>query len=102
MAQTVLGTATNQLVVELVDSVIQRDPASGLERIHSALDSGSDPRQFTRQVVDYLRNLLLVRLGNADQVDATTEQRTLMAKQAQDFEKEHLLETLADFNARCQ
>jgi len=98
MAQTVLGTATNQLVIELVDSVIQRDPASGLERIHSALDSGSDPRQFTRQVVDYLRNLLLVRLGNAEQVDATTEQRTLMAKQAQAFDKEHLLETLKDFN----
>ena len=99
MAQTVLGTATNQLVVELVDSVIQRDPASGLERIHSALDSGSDPRQFTRQVVDYLRNLLLVRLGNADQVDATAEQRTLMAKQAQAFQQEHLLETLKFFNA---
>ncbi len=99
MAQTVLGTATNQLVVELVDSVIQRDPASGLEQIHSALDSGSDPRQFTRQVVDYLRNLLLVRLGNADQVDATTEQRTVLAKQAQEFEKEHLLETLRLFNA---
>jgi len=49
--------------------------------------------------VDYLRNLLLVRLGNADQVDATAEQRTLMAKQAQAFQQEHLLETLKFFNA---
>ncbi|HAL15772.1 MAG TPA: DNA polymerase III subunit gamma/tau [Anaerolineaceae bacterium] len=97
-AQTVLGTATSQMVVELVDTVLQRDPASGLVCIHRALDSGSDPRQFARQVVDYLRNLLLVRLGNADQVDATAEQRTSMAKQAQSFEKEHLLETLKLFN----
>ncbi|MFZ3080504.1 MAG: DNA polymerase III subunit gamma/tau [Bellilinea sp.] len=98
-AQTVLGTATSQMVVELVDTVLQRDPASGLVCIHRALDSGSDPRQFARQVVDYLRNLLLVRLGNADQVDATAEQRTAMAKQAQSFEKEHLLETLRLFNS---
>ncbi|MHB0988858.1 MAG: DNA polymerase III subunit gamma/tau [Bellilinea sp.] len=97
-AQTVLGTATSQMVVELVDTVLQRDPASGLVGIHRALDSGSDPRQFARQVVDYLRNLLLVRLGNADQVDATAEQRTAMTKQAQSFEKEHLLETLKLFN----
>jgi len=98
-AQTVLGTATSQMVVELVDAVVQHDPASGLVCIHRALDSGSDPRQFARQVVDYLRNLLLVRLGNAEQVDATAEQRAAMAKQAQNFEKEQLLETLRLFNS---
>ncbi|MHB0967932.1 MAG: DNA polymerase III subunit gamma/tau [Bellilinea sp.] len=97
-AQTILGTAASQAVVDLVDTILQRDPASGLVCIHRALDSGSDPRQFARQMVDYLRNLLLVRLGNADQVDATAEQRTAMTKQAQSFEKEHLLETLRLFN----
>lgn len=99
MAQTVLGTATSQMVIELVEAIISRNAASGLERIHQALDSGSDPRQFARQIVDYLRNLLLVRLGNADQVDATGEQRTIMARQSQAFEKDHLLETLQLFNA---
>ncbi len=98
MAQTVLGTATSQMVIELVEAVINRNAAAGLECIHRALDSGSDPRQFARQIVDYLRNLLLVRLGNADQVDATGEQRTVMARQSQAFEKDHLLETLQLFN----
>ncbi|MHB1481188.1 MAG: DNA polymerase III subunit gamma/tau [Bellilinea sp.] len=98
MAQTVLGTVASQVVIELVEAVINRDPAAGLECIHRALDSGSDPRQFARQMVDYLRNLLLVRLGNADQVDSTHEQRALMARQSQAFEKDHLLETLRLFN----
>lgn len=98
MAQTVLGTATSQMVVELTDAVLKRDPAAGLETIHKALDGGSDPRQFARQIVDYLRNLLLVRLGNAEQVDATGDQRTVMAAQAQAFDKAHLLETLRLFN----
>ena len=43
--------------------------------IHAALDAGSDPRQFARQVVDYLRGLLLIRMGNARLVDATAEVR---------------------------
>jgi len=98
MAQTVLGTATSQMVIELVEAVVSRNAAAGLECIHRALDSGSDPRQFARQIVDYLRNLLLVRLGNADQVDATGEQRTVMVRQSQAFEKDHLLETLQLFN----
>ena len=97
-AQTVLGTATSQVVVNLVDSILQRQAAAGLKEIHQALDSGTDPRQFARQVVEYLRGLLLVRLGNADQVDATAELRALMAQQAQAFELPRLLETVRLFN----
>jgi len=98
-AQTVLGTAASQMVVDLVDAIIQRNPAVGLECIHAALDSGSDPRQFARQVVDYIRNLLLVRLGNADQIEATTEQRAGMARQAKALEQEQILDALRSFNS---
>ena len=98
-AQTVLGTATSQVVVNLVDSILQRQAAAGLHAIHQALDSGSDPRQFARQVVEYLRGLLLVRLGNADQVDATAELRAQMAQQAQAFDMPRLLEALRLFNS---
>ncbi len=98
VAQQVLGTATSQMVVDLIEAVIRREPAAGLECIHTALDSGSDPRQFARQVVDYLRNLLLVRMGNADLVEATAEQKVRLAKHAQEFDMPHLLETLRLFN----
>ncbi len=99
MAQEVLGTATSQMVVNLVEGILAKDTAAGLEAIHRALDSGSDPRQFARQMVDYLRNLLLIRLGNADQIEATAEQRALMAQHAQGFEVQQLMETLRLFNS---
>ncbi len=57
--------------------------APGLDQHPPRLDAGSDPRQFARQVVDYLRSLLLVRMGNAAQVDATAEMRAQMARHAQ-------------------
>jgi DNA polymerase III subunit gamma/tau len=97
-AQEVLGTATNQVVVDLIKNLIDRNPGEGFNAIHQALDSGTDARQFARQVVEYLRSLLLVRLGNADQVDATTEMRAIMAQHAQAFELDHLLETIRLFN----
>lgn len=94
MAQTVLGTATSSSVIDLVSAVIARQADAGLNAIHQSLDSGSDPRQFARQVVDYLRGLLLMRLGSGDGVDATAETRARMAEQAQAFNLDHLLETM--------
>jgi DNA polymerase III subunit gamma/tau len=98
-AQVVLGTATSGMVLDLVGAVINRDAATGLKLIQSALDAGTDARQFARQVVDYLRGLLLIRLGNADQVDATQEVRTRMAAHANELETAHLLEIIRLFNS---
>jgi DNA polymerase-3 subunit gamma/tau len=98
-AQNVLGTATNQLVIDLVDSIQTRRSDHGLDCIQRALDSGSDPRQFARQMVDYLRGLLLVRLGNPGQVEATSEIRQQMARHAAAFDLERIVETIRLFNA---
>jgi DNA polymerase-3 subunit gamma/tau len=81
-----------------VNAILKQDSASGLNTIHSTLDGGSDPRQFARQIVDYLRNLILVRLGNARQVDATREIQVQMAEHAQAFTVRHLLKLIRAFN----
>jgi DNA polymerase III subunit gamma/tau len=98
LAQTVLGTATNQVVIDLAEALINRQPATGLNCIHQALDKGTDSRQFARQVVDYLRNLMAVRMGNSDQVEATSEVKTQMALQAGKIETGQLLEAIRLFN----
>ncbi|GAP15459.1 DNA polymerase III, subunit gamma and tau [Longilinea arvoryzae] len=98
-AQKVLGTATNQVVVDLVGAILASQADRGLDFIHQALDSGTDPRQFARQVVEYLRSLLLVRMGNADQVDATTEMRAQMAAHASQFDLPTLLQAIKVFNS---
>ena len=97
-AQVVLGTATNETVLALVNAILARDAAAGLSCIQSALDSGSDARQFARQVVEYLRGVLLVRLNNAGLIDATAEGKAHMATQAARFETAHLLEVIRLFN----
>ncbi len=98
LAQDVLGTATSQTVLEVVEAMLNHLSAPGLEAIHRSLDSGSDPRQFARQIVEYLRSLLLVAMGNASQVDATAEVRSQMARHAQSLTVTDLLRVIQAFN----
>ncbi len=98
LAETILGTAASQSVVELVEAILAKDATAGLGFIHATLDAGSDPRQFAKQVVDYLRNLLLIRMGSATQVDAGAEVRSQMARHAQGIETSQLLELIRIFN----
>jgi DNA polymerase-3 subunit gamma/tau len=98
MAQDVLGTATSQSVLAVVEALLARQPGAGLDAIHAALDAGSDPRQFARQLVDYLRSLLLVAAGNAAQVDATAEMRAQLARHAQALPVPELLRLIQAFN----
>ncbi len=98
LTQTVLGTATNQTVIELVSAVLNQDPAAGLDAIHSALDAGTDPRLLARQVVDYLRALLLVQMGNGSQVDLATDVRLQAEKHAGAFSPADVLRMIKAFN----
>jgi DNA polymerase-3 subunit gamma/tau len=98
MAQTVLGTATDQAVMEVVGGLFEGDAAAGLNAIHRALDAGGDPRQFARQIVGFLRGMLLVRMGNAEQLEPTDETRDQMSSYAQAFTVSELLSIIHAFN----
>ncbi len=98
LAQDLLGTAANQAVLNVVEALIGQKPDEGLAQLHQALDAGSDPRQFARQIVEYLRDLLLIRMGSADQVDATAEVRAQMARHAQALDNPTLLRYIRNFN----
>jgi DNA polymerase-3 subunit gamma/tau len=98
LAQTVLGTATSQTVLDLVSSIMDHDPAHGLETIHKALDAGADPRSLARQVVEYLRGLMLIQMGNANQVEATADVKKQMGSHAKSFSTSDVLRMMKVFN----
>ena len=97
-AQTVLGTATSQTVLDVISSVMDHDPAHGLETIHQALDSGADPRSLARQIVEYLRGLMLIQMGNVNQVEATADVKKQMQSHARSFSTSDVLRMMKAFN----
>jgi DNA polymerase III subunit gamma/tau len=98
LAQTVLGTATSQTVLDVISSINDHDPAHGLETIHKALDAGADPRSLARQIVEYLRGLMLIQMGNANQVEATADVRKQMQSHAKSFTASDVLRMMKAFN----
>lgn len=99
LAQTVLGTAASQTVFALIDSIREGRPAAGLEVIHQAVDSGADPRALARQIVDYLRAVLLFQLGNGDRLEVTKDIAARMDEHAQAFTSSDVLRMIKAFNA---
>ncbi len=98
LAQTVLGTATSQTVLDIIGSILDNEPARGLETIHRALDSGADPRSLARQIVEYTRGLMLIQMGNPDQVEVTRDIKTQMESHAKSFSSSDVLRMMKIFN----
>ena len=98
LAQNVLGTATSLRVIEIVDALFNHDTAQGLGQINLALDSGTDPRQLARQVVTYLRNVLLYKMGNDKQVEVSDEIKPKIFAHANMVSMPDLLRAIEAFN----
>ncbi|MFO8035430.1 MAG: DNA polymerase III subunit gamma/tau [Anaerolineales bacterium] len=98
LAHQLLGTATDQAVLDLVDALLERAPAKGLDVIQAALERGSNPRHFARQVISYLRNLLLVKVGNEERVEVTSDTKAKLVEHSQALSVAHLLRIIRAFN----
>ena len=61
--RSVLGLGDMQMVHDLVAHLAAHEIGRGLGVIYQAVESGVDIRQFTQQVLEYLRSLLLIRVG---------------------------------------
>jgi DNA polymerase-3 subunit gamma/tau len=97
-AEEVLGAATSQSVLDLLDALQANDSAAGLAVIERALDGGTDPRQFARQLVEYLRGVLLMRMGADVGPALGAEEKKQMGAHAQGFRVPVILRTIRLFN----
>lgn len=98
MAEAILGTASGQNVVELVDALIAGDAAAGLDIINATLDAGTDPRQFGRQVIEHLRQMMLFQMAGETLLDATEERRAIIEEHAAAIGRTALLAAVRAFN----
>ena len=97
--QMVLGTVSGEAAGKLADHLAQGDIAGGLDLINRTLDDGADPRQFAREVVEYLRGLLLIQQGAGTRLlHATAEQAADMEALARKMPTARLLQAIRLFN----
>ncbi len=72
-SQALLGISGDQRARQVVKNIIDKDIAAGISTINNVNNDGLDLRQFNRELVDYLRRLLLVKTGAAESIEMTAE-----------------------------
>jgi DNA polymerase-3 subunit gamma/tau len=71
--QEMLGISGDMRIRELARHIVNKDITAGLKTINSVAGDGLDLRQFNRELVDYLRELLLVKSGSEEVIDVTSD-----------------------------
>jgi len=71
--QALLGITGDRRAREVVKQIIERDVTAGITTINNVNSDGLDLRQFHRDLVEYLRLLLLVKTGSSDAIELTAE-----------------------------
>ena len=72
-AQAMLGITGDQRSKELTRHIINKDTAAGITTLNNVNNDGLDLRQFHRELVDYLRLLLLVKTGSSESTELTED-----------------------------
>jgi len=74
--QTILGIAGDWRAREMVKHIIDSSVSAGITTINSVNSDGLDLRQFNRELVEYLRALLLMKTGSDGAIDLPAEDIT--------------------------
>lgn len=71
--QSMLGITGDWRVKEIVKHIVENNISAGMSTLNAVNNDGLDLRQFNRELVNYLRELLLVKTGAAASVDIPSE-----------------------------
>lgn len=69
LVRTVLGVSRNDRVEGIARALADRDAGAGVRAIGDAVAAGDDVRQLARQLLTYMRELLLERSGGRSDLD---------------------------------
>ncbi len=95
--ETLLGAVPQERVRAMIEAVIEQHSAKALQVIAGLLDQGHDVRAYCADLVEYVRNMLVAAVVPAGPelrglIEATEEDLTQLARDAQQFSVEHLQE----------
>lgn len=98
LVHQILGTSPDQAVLNFVDAMLAGDSGKGLNTLHQSSERGNDPIQFTKQVVSYFRNVLLMKMDNADRIDVPENLIPTITSHSKKITMKELLDLIRVFN----
>ncbi|MFA6357964.1 MAG: DNA polymerase III subunit gamma/tau [Candidatus Omnitrophota bacterium] len=91
-AISVLGMVEQDVLFNLTDMIIQKDPAQALKLFNDIIDDGKDPGVFLVNLIEHFRNLMVAKVSKADSklVDLPQEICDRLFKQSQSLSLEEI------------
>ena len=86
-----LGTAPDEAVHALVEALTEGQGRAALQAVFRAVEGGTDPRVLARQVVDYLRQVMLVQMAAEDLLATSDVWRRRIQEHARRLSMESLV-----------
>ena len=82
--QAMLGAPPREILIAMVAALVKRQTAAALTWVQTILDQGYDLRQFTSELVEHLRNLLVAKLAKdpAALMDLSKEEVEILCQTA--------------------
>ncbi len=98
LVQRILGTAANEAVMQTIDAVIAHDAATAINLAHEVLDRGASANSYSKQMLDHLRNVLLVQTKNVNLLDVTANVKDVLQRHASLLTPLQTIEYIKEFN----
>ena len=92
-----LGMGDDEMALALVGHVLHGNAREGLTTINAVAERGLDLRRFHRQVLDYLRSLLLVSAGAGELLEQSPEAVQALTELAKASTPERILRSVRAF-----
>ncbi|MBX4271840.1 DNA polymerase III subunit gamma/tau [Clostridium estertheticum] len=91
-----LGLVTNESLIKLSDSIIDRNIETSIKGINDIVSSGKDVYVFIKDMTTHMRNLLMVKVSdNAyDILDMSSENIEILKKQAASIRIEEIMRNI--------
>jgi DNA polymerase-3 subunit gamma/tau len=95
--QALLGMSGDRRAIELIKYIVNDDVSAGIATINNVNSDGLDLRQFNRELVEYLRVLLLIKTGSTEVVEITKEDRQELSELAAKVSLGRILKAVKTF-----
>ncbi len=96
----ILGLIETNLVSQFFDLIIKKDAKSAIHFLHETLEKGIAPQEFTRALIEYMRQALLLKMsGGQSQITAglTQEEIAKLGGQIAKTTVEQITKTIEEF-----
>ena len=99
--QELLGIVDIHILSAFVDFLIEKKAAKAIDFLNTNLEKGMDPQEFAKNIVEYLRRILILKfngeLQNTIAPGFTKEQQAKLGEQTKSIEGKFLTDTLKLF-----